>query len=282
MRPEYIFPFVGMFPRVADGHMQALANALNSQRELCMHWQPIINLQTGKITSMEALVRWHHPVKGWIKPAEFVQQAEKQGLSRLLTRRVITLVLAQLTQWKGKGLVLLPVSVNVFATDLSSPGFAEYIIGCLTKAGIAGNLLIIECIETASLLQNEAVVTCLNVLRSAGVRIALDDFGAGYSNIGCLGALPLDIIKLDRSLIKNIRHDAVDVKILQHTVRLLSALNYGIVAEGIEHQEEMNILQLTGCNSAQGFYFSPPVAGEQAEQFIRQAGKSFAIVSSDG
>lgn len=246
-----------------------------------MYWQPIINLQTGNITSMEALLRWRHPLRGWIKPGEFIQQAEKQGLSQLLTRRVIALVIAQLAQWKNKGLALLPVSVNVFATDLASSGFAEYIINSFSSMGIASGLLIIECIETECLLQNEAVVTCLNVLRSAGVSIALDDFGAGYSNIGCLGALPLDIIKLDRSLIENVRDDNVSLKILQHTVQLLNALNYKIIAEGIEHVEEIDILQRTGCHSAQGFYFSHPVTSEQAEQFICQAVNLFAVASGE-
>lgn len=251
--------------------MRDLEQALHQRRELCMFWQSKVCLATGRITGMEALLRWQHPVHGWVSPGEFLPLAEKLGLMTTLTRRVLTLVIEQLAEWQKKGLSLLPVSVNVSATDLASPGFADFVTSQSARVDLPPGVLGIECLETESLTTNAAIVSCLDTLRQQGVPVSLDDFGEGYSNIGALKHLPLDTVKLDRSLVMHIDRDATAALMVRHTISLLKALGYHIVAEGIETATVADMLKEAGCDAGQGYYYSHPLAAREAECWLVQS-----------
>ncbi|MBJ3592930.1 GGDEF domain-containing protein [Salmonella enterica subsp. enterica serovar Saintpaul] len=262
--------------------MRDLEQVLYHRRELCTFWQPKVCLATGRTTGMEALLRWQHPVHGWVSPEEFLPLAEKLGLMTMLTRRVFTLVTEQLAEWQREGGPLLPVSVNVSATDLTSPGFADFVTSQASLAGLSPGVLGIECLETESLTTNVTIVTCLNTLRQRGVPVSLDDFGEGYSNIGALKHLPLDKVKLDRSLVRHIDSDAMAALTIRHTISLLKALGYRIVAEGVETAMVADMLKAAGCDAGQGYYFSCPLATGEAERWlIQSASRSGTQLSLD-
>lgn len=262
--------------------MRDLEQALHQQRELCMYWQPKVCLHTGRTTGMEALLRWQHPVRGWVSPGEFLPLAEKLGLMTALTRRVLTLVTEQLAIWQGKGLTLLPVSVNVSAADLASPGFAEYVTSLPARVGLPPGVLGIECLETESLTTDAVIVACLSTLRQRGVPVSLDDFGEGYSNIVALKRLPLDTVKLDRSLVTHIDKDATAALTVRHTISLLKALGYRIVAEGIETAAVAEVLRTAGCDTGQGYHYSRPQAAGEAERWLIQSNPEVDVLPAQG
>lgn len=246
--------------------MRNLEQALHHRRELCMFWQPKVFLATG----MEALLRWQHPVHGWVSPGAFLPLAEKLGLMTTLTRRVLTLVTEQLAEWQREGVPLLPVSINVSATDQASPGFADFVASQSARAGLPAGVLGIECLETESLTTNATIVACLNTLRQRG-GVSLDYFGEGYSNIGALKHLPLDAVKLERSLVMHIDSDATAALTVLYTISLLKALGYRIVAEGVETAAVAGMLKVAGCDVGQGYYFSRQLAAGESECWLVQS-----------
>ncbi|BCQ42422.1 sensor domain-containing phosphodiesterase (plasmid) [Erwinia rhapontici] len=235
-----------------------LAGALEGNEGLYLVYQPKISLKTGKPVGLEALIRWKHPVRGELSPAEFVHLAEATSLMGRLTDWVIDAVVRQLKAW-SKTCFALPVSVNVSVSDISRPRFADRLEDKLLAHGLHTESLGIECLETEKILESPQAMEGLDMLKLRGFTISIDDFGSGYSNINYLHSIPMDVIKLDRSLISRICTDTASRIIARHVISLLKELDYVVLAEGVEDESTAVSLKALGCDEAQGFYYSRPL-----------------------
>ncbi|WP_437614557.1 EAL domain-containing protein [Erwinia sp. V71] len=244
-----------------------IAAALQGDGGLYLVYQPKVNLQSGKTVGLEALIRWRHPVHGELPPDRFIPLVEKTSVMADLTDWVIDRALHQLNLWKQKG-INIPVSVNVTVSDFSRPGFADMLEAKMLRMGLQPDELGIECLETEKVLESEAALNGLDMLKLRGFRISLDDFGAGYSNISYLRRIPMDVIKLDRSLIKQVSSDNASRIIARSVIKLLKDLDYIVLAEGVEGLETANSLHAWGCDEAQGFYYSRPLPPAQLEGWL--------------
>ncbi|MGR4048539.1 putative bifunctional diguanylate cyclase/phosphodiesterase [Kosakonia cowanii] len=234
-----------------------LSQAIKSN-ELHMAYQPKVSLRSGKTEGVEALLRWTHPEFGPVSPALIVTLAEKTTLMADITRWVIKTVIAQVKAWKALGIVL-PVSINVTVSDFSRSGFADALAQHIIDAGLIPADIHIECLETEKVLESDAALQELNRLDALGFTILLDDFGAGYSNISYLRRIPIDMIKLDRSLVSQIATDNDSRIIARNVIMMLKELNYRVLAEGVEDRETARMLEEFGCDEAQGYLFARPL-----------------------
>lgn len=244
-----------------------LAAALRGNKGLYLVYQPQISLLHGKPVGLEALLRWDHPLFGNIPPDEFIPLVAQTSLMEELTDWVIDHTLAQLRQWRSTGLNL-PASVNLCVSDFSRADFADKLEEKMLNAGLHPEDLCIECLETEQVLGNPDARRGLDKLKMRGFRIALDDFGSGYSNINTLCRIPVDVIKLDRSLIQQLSHDPASEVIARHVITMLKELHYVVLAEGVEDQQTLASLQRLGCDEIQGFYYSRPLAPEGLEHWL--------------
>ena len=226
-------------------------------REFKVFYQPIVHSKLGKATKVEALIRWHHPVKGNIPPIEFIGIAEKTGHIKEITYFVIKESIKQLNAWKEAG-IELSVSINLSARVLNDPSFLNDIQVLLKKFEGDPKKLILEITESAVLTQiDESIVTLLS-LKHMGFKIALDDFGTGYSSLTYLQRLPIDIIKIDRSFIRNIKSENQVVPLLKFMIDVAHELKLEVVCEGIEEHYEKEATIAHGSDFLQGFYYSRP------------------------
>lgn len=244
-----------------------LAAALQGAQGLYLVYQPKVDLQSGKPVGLEALIRWRHPERGELPPDKFIPLLEKTSLMSLLTDWVIEKSLHQLAVWKDKG-IRLPISVNVSASDFSRAGFADQLEEKMLRMGLRPEDLGIECLETEKILESEAALNGLDMLKLRGFQISLDDFGSGYSNISYLRRIPMDVIKLDRSLINRLSRDTGSRIIAKSVINLLKELDYRVLAEGVEDEVTASTLHHFGCDEAQGYYYSRPLPAAQLENWL--------------
>ena len=249
------------------GLMSDLAAAIRSGEGLYLVYQPKICLQSGKPVGLEALIRWKHAVRGELLPGSFIPLAEQTSLLSSLTDWVIGESVAQLVKWK-QSRFLLPVTVNVSEQDFSRDGFADALAKRLTDAGLENRLLGIECLETEKIIGSPQAIKGLQLLKAKGFSVALDDFGTGYSNINYLSKVPLDVIKLDRSLVSQIATDTAARIIAKSIITMLKELNYVVIAEGVEDAQTQLALKNYGCDQAQGFFYSRPLTSAALEAWL--------------
>lgn len=255
-----------------------LSEAIKTPDQLYMVYQPKISLKNGKTVGVEALLRWKHPQLGNISPAVIVALAEKTSLMNDITQWVIKTVIAQQQQWKQRGIVL-PISINVTVSDFSRPGFADELHDNVHSAGLFASDLRIECLETEKVLESDPALEELDRLKLLGFTILLDDFGAGYSNISYLRRIPIDIIKLDRSLVSQLATDSGSRIIARNVIMMLKELNYVVLAEGIEDLETARMLAEYGCDEAQGFFFSKPLCPDDIPAWLAD-GKPYRLLTT--
>jgi EAL domain-containing protein (putative c-di-GMP-specific phosphodiesterase class I) len=240
-----------------------------AQSELVVHYQPRVEMATGHARSVEALVRWEHPDRGLLSPAEFLPLAEHTGLIRPVTRYVLDAALADCASWQRAGFPT-GVSVNLSPRDLLDFELAEEVESLLAKHGIEPGLLELEITENTILTDPERVRAVLGRLRELGVTLAIDDFGTGFSSLGQLKRLPVDIVKIDKSFVLNMAHDENDDVIVRSTIELGHNLGLRVVAEGVETQETWDRLAALGCDTAQGFYLSRPLPKIVLDDWLRK------------
>ncbi|MFO6299053.1 sensor domain-containing phosphodiesterase [Rahnella selenatireducens] len=238
--------------------LTGLRKALQEDRGLYLVYQPKISLATGLVTGVEALLRWKHSEHGEVLPGLFIPLVERTSLMRELTEWVIDHAITQLSQWRDRG-ILLPVSVNLAASDFSRPDFADELEQKMYNAGLTPALLAVECLETERMLESPAALHGLEMLKLRGFKISLDDFGSGYSNINYLRQIPMDVIKLDRSIVSNIASDKASRIIVRNVIRLLKQLDYVVLAEGVEDEKTVGMLRALGCDEVQGYVYSRPL-----------------------
>jgi diguanylate cyclase (GGDEF)-like protein/PAS domain S-box-containing protein len=234
--------------------------------ELTLHYQPLINMATNRIEHVEALVRWVHPVRGVISPAEFIPLAEQSGLIHPLTAWVLQEAVDQAARWDAEGLAL-PIAINLSAAVLQDENLPGSITSTLAEAGLTHDRLIVEITE--SVIAEEGVRDALQRLADAGIACAVDDFGTGYSSLAWLKNLPVQQLKIDREFVTQMEHDARDRAIVASVVTLAHSLGLIVVAEGIETVEVQNLLIDLGVDIAQGFLYCHPLPVEELEAWLR-------------
>jgi diguanylate cyclase (GGDEF)-like protein len=230
--------------------------------EFVLHYQPRVDLRTRRITGVEALVRWQHPVHGLLAPASFVELVEQTALIGPLTMRVFELALAQTVAWRRRG-IALELSVNLSARDLLDGEQPAAIAALLARHGVPPASLVVEVTESAAMVDPERGVRALEALRELGVGVSIDDFGTGNASIAYLTKLPATELKIDRSFVAGMLSDARTAAIVRSTIDLARNLGLTVVAEGIETAEAMERLAELGCEVGQGYYFSKPLPPEQ-------------------
>lgn len=231
------------------------------RRELRLHFQPKVGLTDHQLHGTEALVRWEHPRRGLLPPSEFVDLAERCGLMASLGRQVLEMAVAQCRVWLDQGQPLV-VAINVSPSQFVEPGFVDHVLTTLQRAGVPAQWLSIEITESMAMQDFEATIERLGQLRAAGVRIALDDFGIGFSNLSQLSRLPLDMLKIDRSLVTGIGHARKSEAIVRAIIGMSHALGCFAIAEGIESEAELNFLRGLHCDCGQGYWFARPMPAE--------------------
>lgn len=232
------------------------------RREFILHYQPKVAIDSGRIVSLEALVRWQSPGRGLIPPDDFIPIAEETGLIRPLGEQILRDACRQVSQWQVQG-IRIPVAVNISGRQFSDSNFCETVGRILKETDCDPALLELEVTEQVFLHDMTATVAKLTRLRHMGIRIALDDFGTGYSSLNYLKELPLDAVKIDMSFIRHITEDPRDLAILRAIVLLCSDLHMETIAEGIESLEQRTLLAGLGCGIGQGFFFHRPLPPEE-------------------
>lgn len=239
--------------------------------EFELHYQPKVQTQTFAITGAEALIRWVHPTRGLISPAEFIPVAEKTGSIVSIGHFVIDTVLRQLKEWETTGHSIIPVAVNVSPQELVGHSFVDYIREGLCRHGVAPRWLELEITETAILNNIDAARQTISELSEMGITIALDDFGTGFSSLSFLTEFDIQTIKIDRSFVAGMSlrgQRTPHCSIVEAMVSLAHSLGITVVAEGVEIEEQLDFLQLVECDEVQGYFFSCPVSAEEFEELV--------------
>jgi len=239
------------------------------RNEFALHYQPKFNLQTGEITGVEALLRWAHPVRGMVSPAEFVPIAEECGLIVPIGRWVLLEACKQSRTWTDEGLGVVPVAVNVAAVEFQDKDFLSGVRATLIATGVEPANLELEMTESALMVDAESTLVVLGALKAIGVQLAIDDFGTGYSSFTYLRRFPVDALKVDHSFVWEITTDPGDANIVAAMIDIGTSSRLRVIAEGVETRGQLTFLKRHGCTEGQGYYLGRPVAPEQASKLLR-------------
>jgi diguanylate cyclase (GGDEF)-like protein len=250
----------------------SLINALRyarERRELLLHYQPQVDLKTGRILGMEALARWNNVVLGMVPPAKFIPVAEEAGLIVPIGEWVLKSACAQAQAWRAHGYALR-VAVNFSAHQFRQKNLVDMIVGVLNETGLAPKYLDVELTESVLMQSDETHLANLQRLEELGVKIAVDDFGTGYSSLSYLKRFPIDILKIGGSFVQDITTDPDDAAITRAIITMGHSLNLQVIAEGVETREQLAFLRENGCDAIQGYYFSRPVPAEELTRMLRE------------
>ena len=257
--------------RQAREHLM-LQNRLHQalyRAELQLHYQPQLDADSGKVTGVEALLRWHNPELGDISPARFIPVAEDSGLIVPIGAWVIEQACRQAQTWRQAGLPDITMSVNLSALQFRRAGLIETVAGALARSGLSPQLLELELTESILLQDVENTLDTVRQLKALGIRLAIDDFGTGYSSLSYLKRFAVDRLKIDQSFVRDIHTDPDDAAIVSAIIQLARSLRLGIIAEGVETAEQLAFLREAGCSEVQGYLFSRPLAPAAMDAFLR-------------
>lgn len=229
------------------------------RKEFVLHYQPKLDLTSGKVVGVEALVRWNRPDHGLVYPSDFIPVAEDSGLIVPLSQWVLQEACQQARNWQAQGMRPLYLSVNVSAIDFRQRGFVEGIARTLKETGLDPTQLELEITESVLMQNIDTTVATLKAIKQLGVRLAIDDFGTGYSSLSYLQKFPVDVLKIDQSFVGDLSIDSNDAKLVSTIISLGRSLNLHIIAEGVETLEQLQFLKRHQCEEAQGYYFSRAV-----------------------
>jgi c-di-GMP phosphodiesterase Gmr len=237
---------------------------------LDLHYQPLIDLETGELSGFEALARWDHPDHGWISPLDFIPVAEESGLIVPLGRWALDRAAQTVAQWDQRAGRELPfrISVNLSVVQLQRDDVAVAVEEAIRGANISGNRLTLELTESAFVDDPDGARTILESLKALDTNLAMDDFGTGYSNLAYLQKLPIDVLKIDRSFVTDMSANRDNHAIVSTILSLASALGMKTTAEGVETAEISTALKRLGCTNAQGYFFARPLAFDAAYAFL--------------
>jgi len=242
------------------------------RHEFVVYYQPIVRLETGEVIGAEALVRWQHPTRGLVAPMEFIPLAEETGLIVPLGGWILRQACHQLAEWqklRGGGDEPFVMNVNLSSRQLVRDIIADEVAAAVDESGIRASWLVLEVTETVLMADPVVAATALGHIRDLGVRVALDDFGSGYSSLSHLRRFPIDIVKIDKSFVDDVAHEGAESAIARGIIQLGKAMNIQTVAEGIEVDEQAEVLRTLGCELGQGYFFARPLAADAWAGLLR-------------
>ncbi len=245
---------------LGDSVMQSDLSRAISNRELRLHYQPIVKLQTDAIVGYEALVRWQHPRRGLLAPCDFLPIAQRSEIGADIDSWVLLEACRQASHWAQTG-HSTTICVNVVPERFGAPGFVEQVEVTLARTGLESNRLVLELTEGSVLVDMGAARDAVDALNRLGVRVALDDYGTGYSSLAAIASLPVDELKIDISFVAGLGSNRARTAIVRAIVGLGAALDIPVVAEGIETAAQAFALRALGCEFGQGFHFGRPAPG---------------------
>jgi EAL domain-containing protein (putative c-di-GMP-specific phosphodiesterase class I) len=238
--------------------------------QLLLHYQPKVSLRTGAMTGVEALLRWHHPDRGLLLPGAFIPLAEDAGLIRRLGRWALREACRQAREWSHASAEPFPVSVNLSARQFGDERLVDEVAQALRDSGLPPRLLELEITESAMMEHPERAAETLQELRALGVRFSVDDFGTGFSSLARLKKFPLSSVKIDRSFVGDLPHDADDAAITTAVIAMAHSLRLAVVAEGVETAAQVRFLRERNCDEIQGYFFAKPLPAAEVLAFQRR------------
>jgi diguanylate cyclase (GGDEF)-like protein len=248
---------------------QDLRRALERE-EFFLHFQPQLDSRTGRIVGAEALIRWRHPKRGLVSPAQFIPIAEERGLIVPIGTWVLREACRQNREWQKAGLPAVPIAVNLSALQFQQKDLPQEVERALRDCGLAAEYLDLELTESAVMRDAEDSIATMRALKGIGVKLSLDDFGTGYSSLNQLKSFPLDKLKIDQSFVCGLPGDRYDMAITTAIIGMGKALNLRLIAEGVENAEQLQVLQSIGCHEIQGYYVSRPMPAAEFAGFARE------------
>ena len=257
-------------PKVDRLHLENELRRAIAEDQLLVHYQPKLHLTSNMITSAEALVRWQHPTRGMLPPAEFIAIAEETGLILPLGSLVLRLACQQASQWLHEGPAAIRIAVNMSVQQLRQPEFSAEVADILREARLPANLLELELTESMLLEQSAAVTANLSALQDLGVKLSVDDFGTGYSSLAYLKHFPIHSLKIDRAFISELDDHSRDSAIVRAIVAMAHSMQLQVVAEGVEQESQLAFLRTQGCDEVQGYLISKPVSAEALTQLLER------------
>jgi diguanylate cyclase (GGDEF)-like protein len=238
------------------------------RNEFVLHYQPVAATDTGLIVSLEALVRWQHPERGLVPPTDFIPLAEETGLILAVGEWVLRTACAQVRAWQDEGLPPLPVAVNLSGRQFRQRDLPVLISRVLRETGLAPEYLKLELTESCVMEDPEFAAAALGLLKAGGVGVSIDDFGTGYSSLSHLKRFPIDSLKIDRSFVRDATGDEDDAAIVAAVILLARTLRLGVIAEGVETEEQLELLRTLGCGQAQGYLFIRPLPAAELKRLL--------------
>ena len=238
------------------------------RQEFSLHYQPQADLKTGRICGAEALLRWKHPQKGFVSPAEFIPVAEDTGQIIPIGEWVLRTACRQLADMRSQGLPAFPISVNLSIRQLRLPNLASVVTDTLRETGLQPGDLELEITEGTMMTHVQSAVAFLEAMRKLGVQLAIDDFGTGFSSLSYLKKLPVTKLKIDQSFVRDIETDENDAAIVRSIIGLGHHFKLKVISEGTETREQLEFLRANGCDQIQGYYFSKPLPADQFAAFV--------------
>jgi EAL domain-containing protein (putative c-di-GMP-specific phosphodiesterase class I) len=245
------------------------------RKEFFLCYQPWLNLKTGRITGMEALLRWRHPEWGVVAPDNFIPVAEETGLILPIGEWVLRNACLQIKVLHEAGFPSLRMAVNLSGRQLKQPGLTDMVANVLEETGVDPAALELELTESSVMENVEETTRLLNTIKGMGVALAIDDFGTGYSSLNYLKRFPIDKLKIDRSFVRDIPADADDIAITRSIIALARGLKLQVTGEGVETKEQLAFLREHDCDEIQGYYISRPVQAEELPDFLQ--GRQFPL-----
>jgi len=239
------------------------------KKELFLMYQPQMNIATGKISELEALLRWQHPVLGLVPPDKFIRIAENSGLIVPIGEWVLRTACSQARKWQDEGLPPVSIAINVSAVQFRQQGFCELIRRVLRETGLAPHYLELELTESLLLGNADVTLSVLQELKAMGLTLAIDDFGTGYSSFSYLKRFPVSKLKIDRSFVRDVAVNPDDAAITTAIISMAKSLNLKVIAEGVEDEAQMSFLRAHQCDEIQGYYFSRPLAVDKVAEKLR-------------
>jgi EAL domain-containing protein (putative c-di-GMP-specific phosphodiesterase class I) len=234
-----------------------------------LHYQPKIELASNRIVGVEALLRWQHPDRGWIAPAQFIPLAEETGLIVQLGKWVVRKVCEQSRAWEQDGINDISIAINVSSRQFCRGDLLDSVLRIVGETGVRPQNLELEITESLLMRDVEETITALRSFKEAGLSISVDDFGTGYSSLNYLKQFPLDSLKIDRSFVQDLHQNHDDAAICAAILAMAKELGLSVVAEGVELEEQLDFLRRHNCDQAQGFLFSRPLPADRFETFFR-------------
>ncbi len=265
------FRFYSETMRTKSLHRLDLENLIRSaieQEEFSLYFQPKVDAKTSRLVGAEALLRWQHPERGAIAPADFIPIAEETGLVIPIGKWVLREACRQVKNWASSAAGAVPVSVNISSHQFRDGSLVEDVFQALSRASIDAELLELEITESVLLQDVENTLIELQALKKSGVSLSIDDFGTGYSSLSYLKRFPIDTIKIDQSFVKDLHRDADDAAICAAILAMSRQLGLRVVAEGVETREQLAFLRSHGCHQIQGFLFGKPLSAEAFLRFL--------------